>query len=87
MSMASGGAFTPAIFARIAATAPVISSTVSPRTLSAIRNPPICDGVTSPESIEFEGAFRLGPGQRRASGDFGDQRLERFHELVSRCPQ
>ncbi len=34
------------------ATAPVISSTVSPRTLRAIRNPPICDGVTSPESIE-----------------------------------
>ena len=52
MSIASGGAFTVTIFARIAATAPVISSTVSPRTLSAMRNPPICEGVTSPDSIE-----------------------------------
>ena len=52
MSIASGGAFTATILARIAATAPVISSTVSPRTLSAMRNPPICEGVTSPDSIE-----------------------------------
>src|SRR5665213_3620479 len=30
-------------------TAPVISSTASPRTRSAIRNPPICEGVASPD--------------------------------------
>src|SRR5260370_23705559 len=47
--MASGGASTPSILRRIAATAPVISSTVSPRTRSAIKRPPICDGVTSPD--------------------------------------
>src|SRR5690606_37814026 len=29
--------------------APLISSTVSPRTRSAIRKPPICDGVASPD--------------------------------------
>src|SRR5271165_3602576 len=56
MSMASGGAFTRTIFWRIAATAPVISSTLSPRTRSAIRNPPICEGVTSPDSIESKAA-------------------------------
>jgi hypothetical protein len=50
MSMAPSGAFTRSIFARMADTAPVISSTVSPRTRSAIRKPPICAGVTSPES-------------------------------------
>src|SRR5271166_3741544 len=52
MSIASAGALTAIILARIAETAPVISSTLSPRTLSAIRKPPICDGVTSPDSIE-----------------------------------
>ena len=51
MSIASGGALTLSILARMAATAPVISSTVSPRTLSAMRNPPIWEGVTSPDSI------------------------------------
>ena len=49
MSMASAGAVTRSIFSRIAVTAPVISSTVSPRTRSAIRRPPICDGVASPD--------------------------------------
>ena len=52
MSIASGGALTLSILARMAATAPVSSSTVSPRTLKAMRNPPICEGVTSPESME-----------------------------------
>ena len=51
MSTASAGAVTPSIRARMAVTAPVISSTVSPRTLSAIRRPPICDGVASPDII------------------------------------
>ncbi len=37
------------ILERIAETAPVISSTVSPRTRSAIKRPPICEGVASPD--------------------------------------
>ena len=48
-STASAGASTRSILARIADTAPVISSTVSPRTRSAISNPPICEGVASPD--------------------------------------
>src|SRR5262245_51423580 len=48
-SMASAGACTFSILPRIAATAPVISSTVSPRTRSAIKSPPICEGVASPD--------------------------------------
>jgi len=48
-SMASAGASTTSIFARMVRTAPVISSTVSPRTRSAINNPPICEGVASPD--------------------------------------
>src|SRR5882757_5631675 len=49
ISTASGGALTRSILPRIAATAPVISSTVSPRTRSAINRPPICEGVASPD--------------------------------------
>ena len=48
-STASAGALTRSILARIADTAPVISSTVSPRTRSAISSPPICEGVASPD--------------------------------------
>src|SRR5271170_2965876 len=48
-STASAGATTPSILPRIAVTAPVISSMVSPRTRKAINRPPICDGVTSPD--------------------------------------
>ena len=48
-SIASGGAFTPSILARMVVTAPVISSTVSPRTRSAISSAPICEGVASPD--------------------------------------
>src|SRR5581483_35247 len=48
-SMASGGAATLCIFERIVVTAPVISSTVSPRTRSPIKRPPICEGVASPD--------------------------------------
>src|SRR5579871_1667965 len=50
-SIASRGAFTFSILARMADTAPVISSMVSPRTRSAIRSPPNCDGVASPDII------------------------------------
>jgi hypothetical protein len=49
MSMASAGASTRSIFSRMISTAPVISSTVSPRTRSAISNPPIWAGVASPD--------------------------------------
>src|SRR5258708_26919966 len=48
-STALPGALTRSILARIADTAPVISSTVSPRTRSAINSPPICEGVASPD--------------------------------------
>ena len=41
--------------ARIICAAPVISSTVSPRTRSAIRKAPICAGVASPAVIMLEG--------------------------------
>src|SRR4030088_1073350 len=47
--MASGGASTRSIFERIADTAPVISSMVSPRTRIAIKRPPICEVVASPD--------------------------------------
>src|ERR1700728_4527854 len=50
-STAPAGASTRSIFERIADTAPVISSTVSPRTRSAIKRPPICEGVASPDII------------------------------------
>ena len=50
-SMASGGACTRSILERMAVTAPVISSTVSPRTRNAMSNAPICDGVASPDII------------------------------------
>jgi hypothetical protein len=50
-SIASGGATTRSIFSRMALTAPVISSTVSPRTRSAISRAPICEGVASPDII------------------------------------
>src|SRR5579884_3928745 len=50
-SMASGGASTRSILARMALTAPVISSTVSPRTRRPISSAPICDGVASPAII------------------------------------
>src|SRR5690606_5197472 len=50
MSMAPAGALTRTMRARNASTAPAISSTVSPRTRSAIRKAPLWAGVTSPES-------------------------------------
>src|SRR5690606_23776950 len=51
MSMALAGAFTGSILARIVATAPEISATVSPRVRSAIRKPPIWLGVASPDMM------------------------------------
>ena len=51
MSMAPSGASTRSILARMVATAPEISLTVSPRTRSAIRKPPIWPGVASPDMM------------------------------------
>lgn len=61
-----GGAETGSMRERMEETAPTISSTVSPRTRSAIRKPPICDGVASPDIRMSKAArdssrFRLSP--------------------------
>ena len=48
VSIVPGGASMVRALARMMRAAPVISSTVSPRTLSAIRKAPICDGVALP---------------------------------------
>ena len=45
------GASIGSALARMARAAPVISSTVSPRTRSAIRKPPICAGVALPDMM------------------------------------
>ena len=50
-STAFGGAATRSILARMTETAPVISSTVSPRTRSAMSSAPIWEGVASPDII------------------------------------
>src|SRR5579862_175433 len=55
-STAPGGAFTPSILARMVVTAPVISSTVSPRTRKAMSRPPICEGVASPDIMRSKAA-------------------------------
>jgi hypothetical protein len=54
MSTAPGGAVTASILARIAVTAPVISSTVSPRTRKPINSAPICEGVASPDIMALK---------------------------------
>src|SRR5262245_29235285 len=51
MSTASSGTATRIMRARSIWAAPVISSTVSPRTRSAIRKAPICAGVAAPAVI------------------------------------
>src|SRR6516162_9581219 len=48
VSIAPGGASTTSALARMIRAAPAISSTVSPRTRSAIRKAPICDAVAFP---------------------------------------
>src|SRR4029079_15417866 len=49
VSMAPSGACTFSTFARMARAAPAISSTVSPRTRSAINRPLTCAGVADPD--------------------------------------
>ena len=51
VSMAPGGESMLTALERITRAAPVISSTVSPRTRSAIRKPPIWDGVALPDMM------------------------------------
>ena len=51
VSMAPGGASMVSILARMARAAPVISSTVSPRTRKAMSRPPIWLGVASPDMM------------------------------------
>ena len=68
--MAPGGASIGVALARMTRAAPVISATVSPRTRSAIRKPPICAGVASPDMITFERRF----GLRLRSGLAGGER-------------
>ena len=79
MSIASAGAATRSILARIAVTAPVISSTVSPRTRKSHQEAAHLRGrhVARQHGVERGGG--LGAGQLGAGGDLGDQRLERFH--------
>jgi len=48
VSIAPGGASIATAFARMIRAAAAISSTVSPRTRSAIRKAPICEGVALP---------------------------------------
>jgi hypothetical protein len=60
MSTASSGTGTRFMRLRIICAAPVISSTVSPRTRSAIRKAPICAGVASPAVISSS-ARRISP--------------------------
>jgi hypothetical protein len=55
-SIAPSGASMVSILARMARTAPVISATVSPRTRSAMRKPPIWDGVASPDIMMSKAA-------------------------------
>src|SRR5262245_61684658 len=57
MSSAPAGASTRTILSRIAMTAPVISLTASPRTLSAMRRPPIWAGVASPDIMMSKACF------------------------------
>src|SRR5579863_3640843 len=71
-SMALDGASTRSILPRIAVTAPVISSTVSPRTRNAISSAPICDGVASPDIIG-EGGRGFFAAERGAGCHLGDQ--------------
>ncbi len=73
VSMAPGGASIATAFARMIRAAPAISSTVSPRTRSAIRKPPICDGVASPLMMMSNAASA---SASRKAAPCGDQRQQ-----------
>src|SRR5664279_106853 len=63
----TGGACTPSILARMVVTAPVISSTVSPRTRKPISSAPICEGVASPDIMLSKAAAACAPVLRSLS--------------------
>ncbi len=67
-------------------TAPVISSTVSPRMRMAMSSPPICDGVASPTIMRSKKATAAASsrGERGAGGHLSEKRLEIVRSL---CPQ
>ncbi len=75
-SIASGGAFTPSILARMVVTAPVISSTVSPRTRKAISSAAHLRGRRFARHHAVEGAGCFRAGEARAGRDLGDERFE-----------
>ena len=56
VSIVPAGASTRTALARMTVAAPVISSTVSPRTRRPIRKAPICAGVASPDIITSKAA-------------------------------
>src|SRR5215470_13803362 len=72
VSIVPGGASMASAFARMIRAAPVISSTVSPRTLRAIKKAPICEGEALPLMMTSNAAsawlsLRLCPCATRAS--------------------
>jgi hypothetical protein len=74
VSIAPGGAAIATAFDRMMRAAPAISSTDSPRTRSAIRKAPICEGVASPlmmmsNARSASPSPRLLPCATRASSD------------------
>jgi hypothetical protein len=67
-----GRRFHGSILARMVMTAPVISSTVSPRTRSAMRKPPICAGVASPDIMMSKAARASSTRESGAGRDLAD---------------
>ena len=82
MSMAPSGASTCSIFSRIVATAPEISSTVSPRTRSAIRKRADLAGRRFAGHDDVERRARLVEGERLAGRDLGDMGFQVAHRAV-----
>ena len=75
-SMASAGAFTPSILARMVVTAPVISSTVSPRTRKRHQQRAHLRGRRFARHHAVEGGGRFLAREARAGRDLGDERFE-----------
>ena len=75
VSIVPGGASTATALARMIRAAPAISSTVSPRTRSAIRKAPICEGVALPlmmmsNAASASASLKLRPAATCASKGF-----------------
>src|SRR5450830_849584 len=83
MSIASGGAFTPSILARMVVTAPVSSSTVSPRTRNAISSPPICEGVASPDIMRSKA---LAASSRVSGAPVATLAISALKSSATACP-